>query len=133
MEKRVLFLCIHGLNSHLKCSFKNILEKKHQTFCLRGLSFLLSKRPYSKNFPCPKKISGYGPKAHEGICTFWQISAKKFWSRIYYSRNSLKESGNKCINRTSHAIYSKLIVYHFIKKIHDKLSTSRNFSSLLCG
>ena len=29
LEKSALFVCIHGLNSHLKCSFKSILEKKH--------------------------------------------------------------------------------------------------------
>ena len=35
----VLFVCIYGLNSHLKCSFKSILERKHQNYSLRRPSF----------------------------------------------------------------------------------------------
>ena len=34
-----LFLCIYGLSSHLKCSFKNILEKKHEHFSQQRSSF----------------------------------------------------------------------------------------------
>ena len=30
LEKSALFLCIYGLKFHLKCSFKSMLEKKHQ-------------------------------------------------------------------------------------------------------
>ena len=30
--KIALFVCIYGLNSHLKCSFKGILDKKHKNF-----------------------------------------------------------------------------------------------------
>ena len=37
LEKCALLLCIYGLNSRLKCSFKSVLEKKHQTFSLKGL------------------------------------------------------------------------------------------------
>ena len=34
-------LCISmGWNSHLKCNFKSILEKKDQNFSMRGLSFV---------------------------------------------------------------------------------------------
>ena len=29
LEKIALFVCIYGLNSHLKCSFGEILEKKY--------------------------------------------------------------------------------------------------------
>ena len=32
LEKSVLFVRNYGLNSHLKCSFKSVLEKKHQIF-----------------------------------------------------------------------------------------------------
>ena len=32
LENIALFVCIYGLNSSLKCSFKNILEKKHEVF-----------------------------------------------------------------------------------------------------
>ena len=39
LEKSALFVCIYGLNSHLKYSFKSIVEKKHQNF-FRG-AFLL--------------------------------------------------------------------------------------------
>ena len=28
LEKRTLFVCIYGLNFHLKCTFQSILEKK---------------------------------------------------------------------------------------------------------
>ena len=27
-----ILVCIYGLNSHLKCSFKSMLDKKHQNF-----------------------------------------------------------------------------------------------------
>ena len=32
LEKSALFLCIYRLSFHFKCSFKSILEKKHQIF-----------------------------------------------------------------------------------------------------
>ena len=35
-----LFVCIYGLNSHLKYSFKSIFEKKHQKVSMWGLSFV---------------------------------------------------------------------------------------------
>lgn len=35
LEKTVLFVSIYGLNSHLKCRFKSIMEKKGQNFSLR--------------------------------------------------------------------------------------------------
>ena len=37
LEKIALFVCIYGLHSNLKCSFKSILEKKHKNFSLRSL------------------------------------------------------------------------------------------------
>ena len=35
LEKTVLFVSIYGLNSHLKCRFKSIMEKKGQNFSFR--------------------------------------------------------------------------------------------------
>lgn len=59
-----LFVCINGLNSHWKCSFKKLLEKKHQIFYLWELplyfvSYLkrLWKRPCPSKAPLPPKSS----------------------------------------------------------------------------
>ena len=41
-------MCIYGLNSHLKCSFVNMLEKKKKIFSLRSPSFLC-RDPAPKN------------------------------------------------------------------------------------
>ena len=38
LKKSALIVFIYCLNSHLKCSFKNSLEKKHQNVSLRGAS-----------------------------------------------------------------------------------------------
>ena len=40
LEKNVLFVCIYALNSQMKCSFKSIMEKKHENFSLRSPSFV---------------------------------------------------------------------------------------------
>ena len=62
LEKSVLFVCIYGSNSHLKCSFKIIFEKKHQNISLLGLSFvgrplnIYRSAPISRNLPCPEKF-----------------------------------------------------------------------------
>ena len=34
-------MCTHGLNSHFKCSFNNILEKKQENFSLWSPSFVI--------------------------------------------------------------------------------------------
>ena len=47
-KKSSLLDCISGLNSHLKCNFKNILEKNHHV--------RLWKCPYSKKPPLPWKL-----------------------------------------------------------------------------
>ena len=60
-EKSFLFMCVYGLNSHLKCS---ILEKRKPNFSPVGSFFCmsymkrLSKWPYSKKSPLPRKIVG---------------------------------------------------------------------------
>ena len=65
-EKIVLFVCIYGLISHLKCSFKNILEKKQENFplelffCMSCMS-CLSKCFYSKKPVLPQKFPGCVP------------------------------------------------------------------------
>ena len=64
--KNVLFVCIYELNSHLKCSFKSILKKRHQKFpggalfCISHMK-RLSKCPYSKEPSLPRKIPGCAP------------------------------------------------------------------------
>ena len=40
LEKNTPFVCIDGSNSHLKCSFKSVLEKKHQMLSLQGSLFV---------------------------------------------------------------------------------------------
>ena len=65
LEKSVLFVCTYGLTAHLKCSFKNILEKQHQNFpCFLCVSYMkrLSKHPYSEKQPLPRKIPGCAPE-----------------------------------------------------------------------
>ena len=50
----------YGLNYHLKCSFKSILDKKHQKFFLRDRSFVCPTRNVyrsthiPRNLPCPE-------------------------------------------------------------------------------
>ena len=41
LENVALFVHIYGLNSHLKCNFKSVLQKKNQGFSLRNLSFVI--------------------------------------------------------------------------------------------
>ena len=59
-------MCIYGLNSPLKCSFKNILKKKQENvslepfFCLSCMN-CLSKCFYSKKPVLSRKISGCAP------------------------------------------------------------------------
>ena len=53
LGKNVLFECIYGLNSHLKCSFKGILEKKHQNVSLWGPSFLFAHGMFILHGICP--------------------------------------------------------------------------------
>ena len=71
-----LFECINGLNFHLKCSFKGILEKKHQFFFPLGPFFLysymecLSKCSYSKKPSLSWKILGCAPD----ICSTCNIA-----------------------------------------------------------
>ena len=66
-KKGALFVCIYGLNSHLKCSFKSILDKKHQFFFRVGLFYCMSSMkhfsncPYSKKLPLPRKIPDCSP------------------------------------------------------------------------
>ena len=63
IEKIALFVCIYGLNSHLKCSFKNILEKffPAKTFFCMSYMKCLSKCFYSKKPVLPQKIPGCAP------------------------------------------------------------------------
>ena len=59
LEKRALFLCIYGLNSHLKCSFKGILKKKHQHVSLRALLLYIVHETFievPRNLPCPQNV-----------------------------------------------------------------------------
>ena len=64
LEKSVLFMCIYGLNSHLKCNFKSALEKKHQNFSLRDPSFVCRtwnvyrSASIARNLSCLKNILG---------------------------------------------------------------------------
>ena len=62
LEKIALFVCIYGLNSHLKCSFKKILEKKHENLSLRSPSFVCCAWSVyrsafiPRNLSCPEKF-----------------------------------------------------------------------------
>ena len=82
LEKCTLFVCIYGLNSHLKCCFKSILEKRHQFFFPAGPSFCvsymkrLSKCPYYKEPPLSRKIPGYAPVTWP-IC--WPVTWSSCW------------------------------------------------------
>ena len=58
-KKSTLFVIIHGLHSHLKCSFKNILEKKHQIFLMpffvcHTWNVLIKVPLFQKTFPALK-------------------------------------------------------------------------------
>ena len=60
--KNVPCLCVSmGRNSHLKCNFKSILEKKDQNLSMRCLSFVCQtwniylSDPFQETSPAPKK------------------------------------------------------------------------------
>ena len=64
--KFTLFMCIYGLNSHLKDSFKSVLGKKHEIFpcgCLLfyGVLEVFIKVPYPKKPVLSWKVPGYAP------------------------------------------------------------------------
>ena len=67
MENIVLLECIYWLNSHFKCSFKNILEKKQEHFSLQSPPFVcLAWSVYRsasspRNLFYPRKIPGCAP------------------------------------------------------------------------
>ena len=68
----VLFLCIYGLNSNLKCSFKDIFQKKHKFFFLWRPSFVFRTWSVYRSAPF-NEISTIFPR---GISTSnrWQIA-----------------------------------------------------------
>ena len=47
--KSTLFVCIYGLNSHLKFSFRSTLEKKHQNLPLQNPTFVCSTRTFYRS------------------------------------------------------------------------------------
>ena len=97
LEKIALFVCIYGLNCHLKCSFKDILEKKHEQFFLRSLKCLSNCRYFKKPIlPCAPitLVLTFHPNFNPNICTFSNLLIYRksthdnislvFWkSRIY--------------------------------------------------
>ena len=69
-KKNVLFVCIYGLNSHLKCSFKDILEKNFSRKFFSAEPFVcmshmecFSKFPYYKKHVLPWKLPDCAPVA----------------------------------------------------------------------
>ena len=59
LEKSSLSVCMYESDSHSKCSFKSILEKKHQIFPAGSLFCMsytkrLSKNPCLRNLSCPE-------------------------------------------------------------------------------
>ena len=60
-------MCIYGLNSHWKCSFKNILQQKQENISLRSPSFVRRARSVyqsasiPRNLVCPQKFPGCAP------------------------------------------------------------------------
>ena len=55
LEKSALFVCIYGLDSHLKCSFKSILDRRHQRFFPVWHFHCMSYMKRLSNFPCSKE------------------------------------------------------------------------------
>ena len=76
LQKSVLFVCIYGSNSYLKCSSKIILEKKYQNISLLGLSFvgrplnIYRSAPISRNLPCLEKflVTCLRPESQVRLC-----------------------------------------------------------------
>ena len=86
-KNSVLFVCIYGLNSHSKCSFQSILEKKEQNLslqCFFCISYMkrLSKCPYSKKLPLSQKAAGCAPEIDRLIHEYW-CSVKIFCCIIF--------------------------------------------------
>ena len=61
LEKRALFVCINGLNSHLKYSLRDLGEK-HRNSSLQSPSFdchtwnVYQNAPIPRNLLCPEKV-----------------------------------------------------------------------------
>ena len=115
LEKITPFVCIDGSNSHLKCSFKSILEKKHQMLSLQGSLFvchtwkLYWSAPILTILPCPVRSAKFLVALLRRLCFFsfylfiiffvlltlyfairysWQLwNSKKSLGHPYISRN----------------------------------------------
>ena len=117
LKKCALFKCICGLNSHLKCNFKCILEKKHHNFpCGASLLCLymkhLLKCLYSKKPPLLRKIYGCAPVMCTGATfTFSQMSG---------NLPSLRDGSNMFLIGTVNDSLKVLIIFTDICHNHER-------------
>ena len=81
-----------GLNSHLKCSFKRILEKKHPSFACRTWK-IYRNASISKKLPLPRKTSGCAPFYG------WSLWSRKFLKSFCFC-NPTNKYMHKFNNRT---------------------------------
>ena len=109
--------CNYGLNSHLKCSFKSILEKKHQDVSPKyfnaGSFFSMTDKNFDQSASIPRNLS-CSPKSsdcalvifmlllcilekkHQDVSSkcfnagsFFSMSDMKLWSKCFYSKKPL--------------------------------------------
>ena len=83
--KNTLFICMYRLNSHLKCIFKSILEKKNENFSLRSSSFAYHTWNVFKVFKRIHKIILIIMKNKRNTCRLYQCiaSTKHIWTTFY--------------------------------------------------
>ena len=110
-------MCNYGLNSHLKCSFKSILEKKHQDVSPKyfnaGSFFSMTDKNFDQSASIPRNLS-CSPKSsdcalvifmlllcilekkHQDVSSkcfnagsFFSMSDMKLWSKCFYSKKLL--------------------------------------------
>ena len=132
-------MCNYGLNSHLKCSFKSILEKKHQDVSPKyfnaGSFFSMTDKNFDQSASIPRNLS-CSPKSsdcalvifmlllcilekkHQDVSSkcfnagsFFSMSDMKLWSKCFYSKKLLLPPPKKVIFYVRHETLIKVLLF----------------------
>ena len=128
-------MCNYGLNSHLKCSFKSILEKKHQDVSPKyfnaGSFFSMTDKNFDQSASIPRNLS-CSPKSSDcalvifmlllcilekkhqdvsskcfNVGSFFSMSDMKLWSKCFYSKKLLLPPPKKLFSMSDMKLWSK--------------------------
>ena len=84
LQKCSVFVSIYGLNSHLRCSFKNNFKKKPQHFSLRGFLLCAAHETYIKmslfreTFLAPENFRSLHLKLRRYFLMFHNLHCEKY-------------------------------------------------------